>query len=76
VGDDTVISNSVVLEQSRIGSHARITDSLIGEKCRIGDHAQVGPDQVLGGRSVLAAYSLVGQLFQNNGLLSAGKMLK
>jgi len=39
----TVIGNSLIMDDTSIGSHSRIEDAVIGEGCRIADHASTLP---------------------------------
>lgn len=39
----TVIGNSLVMDDTFVGSHSRIRDAVIGEGCRIADHATTLP---------------------------------
>jgi glucose-1-phosphate thymidylyltransferase len=43
VGPFTVLGNSLVMDDSSIGSHSSIRDAVIGEGCRIADHASTLP---------------------------------
>ncbi len=39
----SLVGNSLVMDDTFIGSHSRIADAVIGEGCRIGDHASTTP---------------------------------
>jgi NDP-sugar pyrophosphorylase family protein len=53
IGADSVISNSVVLDDTTIGESVRVTDAVIGASCRVGDRAVLRRGSILGDFSVL-----------------------
>jgi NDP-sugar pyrophosphorylase family protein len=53
------LSDCVILEGVRIGSHTRVEKSIIGPQSVVGSHCFVGPDQVLGSGARLPSHSQV-----------------
>jgi mannose-1-phosphate guanylyltransferase len=53
VGAETVLSDCVVLDNTRIGSQSRIESAIIGADCRLGLRVKAGPAAVVASRSVL-----------------------
>jgi NDP-sugar pyrophosphorylase family protein len=51
------VSGSIVWANSRIGQDASVTDAIAGRHVHVGRGAEVGPDTVLGDKSVVTDYS-------------------
>lgn len=59
VGPGTVITNSVVLDGTRIAEGARLENVCVGRDCRIEAYAVLGPGTALGDRTVITQYSKI-----------------
>jgi glucose-1-phosphate thymidylyltransferase len=80
----TVLGNSLIMDDTSIGSHSRIRDAIIGEGCRIADHAstlttsslfqiegkvqKAGFGAVLGDRVTTAPFTVLRTCIVGNGV--------
>ena len=60
IGVDSMIKDSVLFSGCRIGRQVSIEGALIGEDCWIGNHVKILPGTVLGPKSRISDYSIVG----------------
>jgi len=60
IGEGAVVEGAILWPNAWIDSDARVVGTLAGRHCHIGRSAQVGPDVILGDKSVITDHSRAG----------------
>ena len=59
IGRETVLSKSIVFEETSIGEGCEVRSSIIGERVTIGDRTRIGPGSIISGQIKVAAESII-----------------
>ncbi len=59
IGRETVLSKSIVFEETSIGEGCQVRGSIIGERVTIGDRTRIGPGSIISGQIKIATESII-----------------
>ncbi len=78
----TYLKNSIIMNDSDIGSHSRVVDTIMGEGCKCRDHLAAGSVKegeigaVLGDRVTIGPFTVVTEgIIGNNAVVEGGKII-